>query len=88
MMRFCGRAEPVDCVCGDLHGGVEAEGHLGLGEVVVDRLRDPDALDPVRRKPVGDAQGVLAADRDEGVESVAIDGPRDRFGPAGRLRRD
>ncbi len=37
-----GGVQPVDGLRGDLHGGVKAEGDLGAGEVVVDRLRHPD----------------------------------------------
>ena len=37
-----GRVQPVDRVGRDLHGGVEAERHVGAAEVVVDRLRHAD----------------------------------------------
>ena len=37
-----GRVQPVDRVGDDLDGGLEAEGHLGAAEIVVDRLRHAD----------------------------------------------
>ena len=39
VVRLGRRPQPVDGVGGDLHGGVEPEGDLGPGQVVVDRLR-------------------------------------------------
>ena len=64
--------QPVDGVGGDLHGGVEAEGDLGGGEVVVDRLRHADDRDALAVELVGDAEGVLAADRDERVDALGL----------------
>ena len=40
------RVQPVDRLHGDVHGGVEAERVIRRAEVVVDRLRDADHLDP------------------------------------------
>ena len=69
VVRLGGRVQAVDRLGRDRHGGVEAEGVVGGGEVVVDRLRhadDREVLLPV--EPGRDAERVLAPDRDERVE--------------------
>ena len=54
--------------------GVEAEGVVGAGEVVVDRLRDADDREVVLAEEAGrDAERVLAADRDERVEPAVVE---------------
>jgi hypothetical protein len=63
-----GGVEPVYGVRRDLHGGVEAEGHVRAAQVVVDRLGDADEGKPRLVEAVGGAQRVLAADRDEAVQ--------------------
>ncbi|GDY42122.1 hypothetical protein SANT12839_030040 [Streptomyces antimycoticus] len=74
-MRFGGGVEPVDGLGGDVDGGVEAEGVVGGGQVVVDGLGDADAADPVVvGEPGGDAEGVLAADRDQRVDLLLDQG--------------
>ncbi len=77
--------QPVDRLHGDVHRGVEAEGVVGRAEVVVDRLRHADDGDALVVQPGGDAEGVLAADDDQGVDAepgqVVLD-PLDP-GPAG-----
>ena len=73
IVGFGGGVEPVDCIDRDLHGGVKAEGDLGAGEVVVDRLRHADDRHPTEQL-LRHAQGILAADRDQGVDAE----PRDR----------
>ena len=56
-------------------GRVEAEGVVGAVEVVVDRLRDADDREVVLGvEPRRDAERVLAADRDERVELLALEG--------------
>ena len=47
------RVQAVDRVGGDLHGGVEAEGHVGAAEVVVDRLRHARAPAGRARRAAG-----------------------------------
>ena len=64
-----GRVQPVDRLGGDVQRGVEPERHIGGAEIVVDRLRHADHVDAVAVEPVGDAERVLAADRDQPVES-------------------
>ena len=60
-----GRVQPVDRLGGDLERRVEAEGHIGGGEVVVDRLRDAEHRNVVLTvEPRRGPQRVLAADRD------------------------
>ena len=66
--------EAVDRVGGDLNGGVEAEGHLGAAEVVVDGLGHADHGKAVLAvKAVGDAERVLAADGDQAVDVEALE---------------
>ena len=84
MMRLCDSAvewHPVDRLGGDVDGGVEAEGVVGAVQVVVDRLRDADDGQAVLGVELrGDAERVLAADRDERVE--LLEGLADAFDAA------
>ena len=70
VVRLGGRVQPVDRLHRDVDRGVEAEGEVGAGEVVVDRLRDADDVDAEVGELGGDAEGVLAADRDQRVDPV------------------
>src|SRR5690606_18417936 len=64
-----GGVQPVDGLGGDVDGGVEAEGVVGGGQVVVDGLGDAHAGDAVLLgEECGHSEGVLAADGDEGVD--------------------
>src|SRR5207249_2615770 len=54
-------------------GRLEAERVVGAGEVVVDRLGNPDHIDAVVRQALGDAERVLAADRDQAVEAMLLE---------------
>src|SRR5215208_1111247 len=72
VVRFSGRVQAVDRVGRDLDRGLEAEREVGAGEVVVDRLRHADDVDAVLGQPAGDAERVLAADRDQPVEGVLL----------------
>src|SRR5439155_8105059 len=69
VVRLRGRVQSVDRLGRDEHCGVEAERVVRRGEVVVDRLRDADDAEVVLLvQPRSDAERVLTADRDEGVE--------------------
>ena len=70
VVRLRGRVQPIDGVDAHLHGGVEPEGELGGRQIVVDGLRHADDGDAFVVEPAGDAQGVLAADGDERVDTV------------------
>ena len=74
-MAFRGRVEPVDRVGGDLHRRVEPERDVRPGEVVVDRLRDPDDRDPVGGELRAGAERALAADHDQAVEPTRVHRP-------------
>ena len=81
VVRLGGRVQPVDRLGADRDRGVEAERVVGAGEVVVDRLRHPDDVDAeLVVEPCGDAERVLAADRDERVE--LLEGRLDRIDAA------
>ena len=82
--RLGGGVQPVDRVGRDLHRGVEPERHLGRREVVVDRLRHADDADAVAAELRGDAERVLAADRDQRVDPLALAACR---APVRRRRR-
>src|SRR5262249_29035711 len=69
VMRFGGSVQPVDRLHGDVDRGVEPERVIGCVEVVVDRLRDADHVDAELREARRHAERVLAADREQGVDS-------------------
>src|SRR5262249_11911496 len=64
-VRLRRRVQAIDRLHGDVHRGVESEGVVGGAEVVVDRLRDADHLEPMLVELRRHAQRVLAADRDQ-----------------------
>ena len=68
VMAFRRRVQAVDRLGRYLQRGVEAEGDIGGAEVVVDRLGHADHVHAVPVELVGDAERVLATDRDQGVE--------------------
>src|SRR5215203_496162 len=73
-----GGVEAVDRVGDYLHCGVEAEGEVGAADVVVDRLRDTDQRQAVIGMELpGDLHRVLAADRDDGVKPLLLEGGGD-----------
>ena len=80
VVRLGRRVEAVDCVRGDLHRGVKAERVVRADHVVVDRLRHADdrQVDLLHDLPV-DHHRVLAADRDQAVDLVLLDGAADAF---------
>jgi hypothetical protein len=63
--------EPVDGLGGDGDRGVEAEGVVGAGEVVVDGLRDPDHPHAQLVEAGRHAERVLAADGHDRADVVA-----------------
>ena len=72
VVRLGRRVQPVDRLRRDRHGRVESECVVRRVEVVVDRLRHADDRELVLGiQPRGDAQRVLAADRDERVQTRA-----------------
>jgi len=56
LVRFGGRVQLVQRVRRGLHRGQEPEGELRGLEVVVDRLRHPDDLEPLLVQGVGDLE--------------------------------
>jgi hypothetical protein len=73
VVRLGRGVQPVDGVDGDLDRGVEAEGVVGGAEVVVDRLRDADDVEASGGQLGRDAEGVLAADRDQRVDAGLLE---------------
>jgi hypothetical protein len=68
VVRLGGGVQAVDRLAGDVDRGVEAEGEVGAGQVVVDRLRYADDIDAEVGQPGRHAERVLAADRDQRVD--------------------
>jgi hypothetical protein len=86
MMRSCDSA--VLCrrsLGGDGHGGVEAERRLRERQIVVDRLRHADDGHALGQEPVGDAEGAVAADRDQRVGLDVAEALHDLIGDVDRL---
>ena len=64
--------EAVDGIGGDGKGGVEAEGDVGHGDIVVDGFGQGDHVDPSLGQAVGVLLGAAAADADYCFEVVAM----------------
>jgi len=74
VMALRGRVQTVDRLGGDVHGGIEAERDVGGTEIVVDRLRHADDRQLVLGVQArGGAERVFAADRDQRLETVALE---------------
>ncbi len=67
VMAFRGGVQPVNRLRGDVDRGVETEGVVRRGEVVVDSLGHSDHGQSLGVQLGGHPQGVLPADRDERV---------------------
>ena len=88
VVRLGGRVQAVDRLGRDRDRGVEPERVVGAVQVVVDRLRDADDREGVLRVQLrGDAERVLAADRDERVELLALERREHLLDPAFDLVR-
>ena len=85
LVALRGRVEAVDRAHRDVDRGVEAERVVGGAEVVVDRLRHPDDVDPGLVQPPGGAERVLAADRDQPVDARLLEVRGDPLGPPSSL---
>ncbi|MPM82448.1 hypothetical protein SDC9_129509 [bioreactor metagenome] len=64
--------QPVDRVGGDAQRGGEAEAGLGVGDVVVDRLRQVDDVQPRLGQLQGVLGGAATADADQGGQLVPL----------------
>src|SRR6478736_543004 len=73
VVRLGRRVEAVDGVRADLHGRLEAERHLGQGDVVVDRLRHPDDGEPVLVQAVDDTHRARAAEGQDAAAPVDVE---------------
>ena len=87
VVRLGGRVQPVDRLHGDVDRGVEAERVVGGVEVVVDGLGYADDVHAVLVQLGGDAEGVLAADRDERVDAEVLEVRLDLLDAAVDLER-
>jgi hypothetical protein len=87
VVRLGGGVQPVDGLHRDVDRGVEAERVVGGAQVVVDRLRYTDDVDPQVGQLGRDAEGVLAADRDERVDAEVGQVGLDLLDPAVDLER-
>ena len=53
--------DPVDGVCGHVHGAVEAEGHIGSPDIVIDGLGKMDNVQSLFSQQVGRFLGAVSA---------------------------
>ena len=67
-----GGVQAVDRLRGDVERRVEPEGDIGGAEIVVDGLGHADHVQALGEQPAGRPQRVLAADRDQPVEAMAL----------------
>ncbi len=72
-VAFRRRVQPVDGVGGHGHCGVEAEGVVGGGQIVVDRLRHGHHGDPHVAETLGNPQRPVAADGDNAFDAELAD---------------
>lgn len=80
--------ESVDRLGGDAECGVEADGRIGEGDVVVDRLGERDDAQAFFDEAEGVFVGAAAADADEGIEFVFAIVGRDDVGHVALLALD
>ena len=66
--------DAVDDVGGNVHRTLEAEGHVGTPQVVVDGFGQADNVDAVLRKQVCGLVGAVAAQNDQTVEFIFFAG--------------
>ncbi len=78
VVRLGGGRETIDCVDDDLHCGVEAQGHVGKSDVVVDRLGNPDDVETFVLQTCCRSQRAVTADHNDGVNALSLHGPRHR----------
>ena len=67
-MAAGGGVDAVDDLGGDVHGGVEAEGHVGAVNVVVNGLGQADDVQALLRQQVGGHMGAVAAQAEQAVQ--------------------
>ncbi len=68
------RLQAVGRIDADFHRAQEADGVVGLGQVVVDRLRYADERDPALLGEAGEkTRAAVAADADQGVEVERVE---------------
>ena len=69
MVAGAGVAEMVDAVGDGIHRGIETEGVVGGGNIVIDGARDTDAVDAEFGESHSAHIGAVAADADEGFDA-------------------
>ena len=67
-MTAGGGVNPVDHLGGNVHGGVEAEGHVGAVNIVVNGLGQADDVQPLLAEQVGGFVGAVAAQGEQAVQ--------------------
>ena len=80
IMGLGGGVQPVDGLGADGARGVEAEGLVRAGQIVVDRLRAADHLEALARELVADGQRAVSADGDQTVELQLLGAAEDSVG--------
>lgn len=69
LMGFGGFADVVDAIADRVQAGVETDGVVGRGDVVIDRAGQADAVDAHLGELLGAHIGAVAADDDEGFDA-------------------
>ena len=72
VVRVSRGVETVDGIGGDPHGSVEAEGHVGPGDVVVDGLGDGEDRDPGVLELEGVAHRAVATETDQRLQPMLL----------------
>ena len=67
-MAAGGGVDAVDDLRGNVHSSVEAKGHIGAKDVVVDGLGQADDVEPFLREQVGRFVGAIAAQAKQAVQ--------------------
>src|SRR5262245_42532492 len=72
-VRFRGRVKAVESLGHNLYGGVEAEGVIGSGKVIVDGFwNTDDRISLLFIQSVGNTQSVFAADSDQVIQAKLL----------------
>ena len=86
-VSLCGGVEPADSVGGCGYGGVEAKGHLGRSQIVVDGLGDSHDREPLVGQHRRDSERAVPSDGDQSVNPSTAELSDDLVGPVYELHR-
>ena len=64
--------DAVDDIGGNVHGSVEAEGHVGAVDIVIDGLGQADDVQALLREQVGGFMSAVAAQAEQAVQLCVL----------------